>query len=136
MGCAPSIHVQQSTGAVYCREDNSQEPTSNIATVQKTNPTSTGSLSISEVVSHLPPSTTVHRESLTTEVRITHFQGKRGSVSSLIATTSTHQAWTVEKLGEKSRADTILHKMEKVHVFQSSLAQYGLYFHEPHIGYF
>ena len=44
MGCAPSIHVSQSTGVVYCREDK-------LKTLKHSRTTS---LSISEVVSHIP----------------------------------------------------------------------------------
>ena len=72
MGCAPSIHVSQSTGVVYCREDN-------IKTVKHSRTTS---LSISEVVSHIPQN---QSDSLITENRTFRIDKERESSYSIRA---------------------------------------------------
>ncbi len=66
MGCAPSIHVSQSTGVVYCRDEN----------VKALKHSRTTSLSISEVVSHIPPN---QSDSLTTESRTLRIDRERES---------------------------------------------------------
>ena len=62
------------------------------------------------MVSHIP---SVHRESLTTEVRITHYQsgGKRDSL--ITTTTTTTQAW-VSAEGKHTQTDPIFQGMDKV----------------------
>ena len=66
MGCAPSIHVSQSTGVVYCRDDN-------LKTLKHSRTTS---LSISEVVSHIPQN---QSDSFTTETRTLRIERERDS---------------------------------------------------------
>lgn len=125
MGCAPSIRVSQRTGVVYCR-DNIKE-TSRSSIIQQTRPSkrlSSASLSISEVVSHIPSG---HRESLTTEVRITHYQagGKRDS---LITTTTTTQAW-VSAEDKQTQAQRLFQGMDKVsRASYSTLLFFFIYF--------
>lgn len=104
MGCAPSIHVSQSTGVVYCRDDSKDSHSGVPVCISKK--LSSASLSISEVVSHIPGS---HRESLTTEVRITRYQGVKGD--SLITTTT--QAWVTAE-GKQTQTDQMLKGMDKV----------------------
>ena len=72
MGCAPSIHVSQSTGVVYCREDN-------LRTVKQSRTTS---LSISEVVSHIPQN---QSDSVITETRALRIDKERESSYSVRA---------------------------------------------------
>eukprot|EP00794_Sanderia_malayensis_P009997 gene9997-11019_t len=68
MGCAPSIHVQQSTGVVYCsREENVKGLKQH---------SGTASLSISEVVSHIPAN---QNDSITTESRAVRIDKERES---------------------------------------------------------
>ncbi len=67
MGCAPSIHVSQSTGVVYCRDEN----------VKTLKHSRTASLSISEVVSHIPPAN--QSDSLGTEGRVVRLDKERDS---------------------------------------------------------
>ena len=67
MGCAPSIHVSQSTGVVYCREDN-------LKTLKNSRTTS---LSISEVVGHIPNQN--QGDSLATETRTLRIDKERES---------------------------------------------------------
>ncbi|XP_065059592.1 high affinity cAMP-specific and IBMX-insensitive 3',5'-cyclic phosphodiesterase 8B-like [Rhopilema esculentum] len=66
MGCAPSIHVSQSTGVVYCREDK-------LKTLKHSRTTS---LSISEVVSHIPQN---QSDTLITENRALKIDKERES---------------------------------------------------------
>jgi len=66
MGCAPSIHVSQSTGVVYCREDN----------LKAVKQSRTTSLSISEVVSHIPQN---QSDSVITESRTLRIEKERES---------------------------------------------------------
>ena len=66
MGCAPSIHVSQSTGVVYCREDN----------LKAVKQSRTTSLSISEVVSHIPQN---QSDSVVTESRTLRIEKERES---------------------------------------------------------
>jgi len=94
MGCAPSIHVSQgTTGVLYCRDESKdQSAIGGVSTLQPSlrisRRVSSSSLSISEVVSHIPAGS-CQQESLTTELRITRYQGG-GRRDSLITTT---QAW-------------------------------------------
>ena len=100
MGCAPSIHVSQSTGVVYCREDSVKDSHSlALQPLRISKKLSVASLSISELVSHIPGT---HRESLTTEVRITRYQG--GKRDSLV-TTTTH-AW-VSAEGKQTQTESM-----------------------------
>lgn len=93
MGCAPSIHVSQGTTSVlYCRDESKDQSAIGGVTLQPSlhisRRVSSSSLSISEVVSHIPAGS-CQQESLTTELRITRYQGG-GRKDSLITTT---QAW-------------------------------------------
>lgn len=84
MGCAPSIHVSQSTGVVYCREDN-------LKTVKHSRTTS---LSISEVVSHIPPN---QSDSVITETRTFRIDKEReSSLSARAAPWSEAETQTIE----------------------------------------
>ena len=103
MGCAPSIHVSQSTGVVYCRDDSTITDSSNLQPVHVSKKLSATSLSISEAVNHIPA--VGHKESLTTEVRIIRYQGSRQN--SLIATTT--QAWVTS-----AQTNVISQGMDKV----------------------
>jgi PDE8 phosphodiesterase. len=112
MGCAPSIHVSQRTGVVYCQDDIKETSrSSGLQPAHVSKRLSAASLSISEVVSHIPSG---HRESLTTEVRITHFQtgGKRDSLITTTTTTTT-QAW-VSADGKQTQTDILIQGMDKV----------------------
>ena len=75
MGCAPSIHVSQSTGVVYCRDDSIRDSPAgaNIRSLKQARATS---LSISEVVSHIHPT---HSESLVAETRILRIDKEKSS---------------------------------------------------------
>lgn len=109
MGCAPSIHVSQRTGVVYCRDDIKESSrSSGLQPVHVSKRLSAASLSISEVVSHIPSG---HRESLTTEVRITHFQAGGGKRDSLITTTTTTQAWVTAE-GKQTQTDLFFQGMD------------------------
>lgn len=117
MGCAPSIRVSQRTGVVYCRDDIKETSRSSVVHQQSrtSKRLSSASLSISEVVSHIPSGGP--RESLTTEVRITHYQagGKRDS---LITTTTTTQAWLST---EGKPTSKLFQAMDKVSFYLHSI---------------
>lgn len=113
MGCTPSVHV--SHDVVYCEDQGPQAhiTTSAISTATSIQPSlrvtkrlSSTSLSISEVVSHIGRD---HRESLTTEVRITRYQG--GKRDSIIQTTT--QAW-VSSEEKEVQTEAPVATMEKV----------------------
>ena len=119
MGCASSVHVSQRTGVVYCRDDENKEDPNNrrnsgLQPIHVSKRLSTASLSISEVVSHIP--TSGHRESLTTEVRITHFQTGKKRDSLITTTTTTTQAWVSAEVKE-AQTDLLAKGMDRVRIF-------------------
>ena len=120
MGCASSVHVSQRTGVVYCRDENdennendSTRRSSGLQPIHVSKRLSTASLSISEVVSHIPSG---HRESLTTEVRITHFQAGKKRDSLITTTTTTTQAWVSAEVKE-TQTDLLVKGMDRVREF-------------------
>ena len=65
------------------------------------------------MVSHIP--TSGHRESLTTEVRITHFQTGNKRDSLITTTTTTTQAWVSAEVKE-TQTDLLVKGMDKVRI--------------------
>ena len=117
MGCASSVHVSQRTdGVVYCSSDNAANTAkesrrnSSLQPIHVSKRLSTASLSISEVVSHIPSG---HRESLTTEVRITHIQAGTKRDSLITTTTTTTQAWVSAEV-KQTQTDLLGKGMDKV----------------------